>query len=554
MTWGGPPFDGSGLRLLVDGREVLGRDLERRRDNRSWRLEGEGLAVDAVVEVLDGRTLTTLTISGRGHVARVDAAPCQDAPGPGHPALGDGWFAALEHPGADGFGLAVDHDLATGPLHVPPLVLGHTAPGLELSALWDEVDRVRARPPGLIVLANNWYQLGYAGRMEESTVAAELDGFARLPVDLDFYCLDDPWDGNWTEASGLWGRMDPARFPRSLAPLHANGTGIGLWVSPWGGYFDRHDARVAWGRDHGFEVHEGSWPRLCPAGDRYGRHLRESMSSFTAAGVRYWKIDGVQFDCPSTAHGHATGAAGTTDQMDRFASLLAGVRAVDPSTVLTFTSGSNPSPWWLKHADFVWRGGLDDDAPAEFDGGRHERFATYIDSCLDALRGSGVPVSSIVAFSLVENGAVGYREEGDGPDAWARHCWLIVGRGTHHHDLYVAPDSLTSREWDALAGALRWARAHQRVLARSRMVGGRPQAGEPYGFLSTDNTTGEAIVCLRNPSARAQPVAIDLGGQLTDVEQVFGRGARWPVGDLDPFEVVVVSGRWRPGTRPGPRG
>ena len=561
------PAPDAGLRLVVDGRDVTADDLvadgvDQSGERLTWRLTGHGLVVEGAAEAMGDTVVTTLSVSGEGRLQHVDVERwpgiSTGTGGLGQPLVGEGWFAALEHPGAEGLGISVDVDLGrAGTLVVPPLAVGTAAAGCELSALWDEVDRVRARPPGLIVLANNWYQLGYVGRMSEETVKGEIAGFASRPVALDWYCLDDPWDGLWEEGTGIWGRLDPSRFPGGLAALRgacvaAGGGGVGLWISPWGGYFDRHDRRVAWGREHGFEVHEGSWPRLCPAGDRYRRHLAESMSRFTAAGVRYWKIDGVQFDCPSADHGHATGPGGRTEQMDRFAALLDSVRAVDPSAVLTFTSGSNPSPWWLRHADFLWRGGLDDDAPAEYDGGRHERFATYIDSCLDALRGTSVPVSSIVAFSLVENGAVAYRGEGEGQDAWARHCWLMVGRGTHHHDLYVAPDSLSAAEWDVLADALRWARAHERILARSRMVGGRPQANEPYGFLAASAADGRAILCVRNPSARAHDLSAELRAatHMTDLEPVFGRVAD----HLGPFEVAVVSGRWRPGIPPGPPG
>ncbi|MGH9280110.1 MAG: hypothetical protein ACRD12_18675 [Acidimicrobiales bacterium] len=542
------PVPDRGPRLVVDGRvaelEFMGaRPTES--GGLAWRLVGEGLAADLRVEAADTAgavARVNLTVTGTGRLQHVDVEQWATSPGLGQPVLGDGWFAALEHPGAEDLGLAVDHDLAAGPFVAPPLVVGTAPPGDELAALWDEVDRVRPCPPRLVVLANNWYQLGYVGRMNEATVAAELDGFAavgrRHDLDLDWYCLDDPWDGQWEAGTGLWGRLDPSRF----AGLPAGAAGIGLWVSPWGGYFDRHDARVAWGGEHGFEVHDGSWPRLCPAGDRYRAHVAASMARFTEAGVGYWKIDGVQFDCPHADHGHATGPGGRTDQMDRFAGLLDGVRAVRPDVVLAFTTGSNPSPWWLKHADFIWRGGLDDDAPAEYDGGRHERFATYIDGCLDAFRPSSVPVSAVVTFSIVENGARAYRDEGDGLDAWQRHCWLLAARGTHHHDLYVAPDSLSEAEWDVLAHVLRWARQHQAVLARSRMIGGRPQAGEAYGFMSVD-TSGEAILCVRNPTARPQPSpALPGGGELIGAEPVFGR---W-TGELAPFEVAVVSGRWRP--------
>jgi hypothetical protein len=310
---------------------------------------------------------------------------------------------------------------------------------------------------------------------------------------------------------------------------------------------------VAWGGEHGYEVHGGSWPRLCPAGDAYRAHLADCLTAFTRAGVGYWKLDGVQFDCHETGHGHPVGAAGRTDQMDRFAALLDRARAVDPEVVLAFTSGSNPSPWWLRHADFLWRGGLDDDAPDEYEGGRHEAFATYIDSCLDAFRLTGVPVSAVVTFSLIENGVRAYRNDGEGLDAWERHCWLLAGRGTLHHDLYVAPDALSAAEWQVLARVLAWARHHERVLARSRMVGGRPQAGEAYGFVSTG--ADRLIACLRNPSARPQALSVPVEGEVADVEAVHGPAVRIESGglvaELGPFDVALVTARWWPGTARG---
>lgn len=556
------PVAGAGVRVVVDGRDV---DLavvgvDGREGRLAWTMEGAGVAVECVATP-DGEA--SATVSGTGRLQRIDLERWAVGPGLGQPVLGDGWFAALEHPAADGLGLALDVDLGRGPYVSPKAVVRAAPAGQELSALWDELDRVRARPPGLVVLANNWYQLGCMGRMDEASVAAEMEGFrSTVPVPLDWYCLDDPWDGAWAPETGIWGRMDPGRFGGGLGALQAaNGGRVGLWISPWGGYFDRHDARVNWGRDDGFEVTDGAWPRLCLAGDRYRAHVAESMGRFTAAGVGYWKIDGVHFDCDDRAHGHAVGPGGQTDQMDRFAALLDGVREAarpGPDPVLAFTSGSNPSPWWLAHADFVWRGGLDDDAPAEFAGGRHDRFATYIDACLDALRTSGLPVSSIVTFSLVENQAVAYRTEDAGLDAWERHCWLLAGRGTHHHDLYVAPDSLSRAEWDVLARALAWARAHERTLARSRMVGGRPQAGEPYGFVSTSATEGQAIVCLRNPAATPQAVRVDVGGRIEDLEPVWGKatadGPTAVAAELGSLEVALATGRWQPGARPGPPG
>ena len=267
-------------------------------------------------------------------------------------------------------------------------------------------------------------------------------------------------------------------------------------------------------------------------------------------------------------HGHPTGAGGRTAQMDRFERVMAAARRADPDVVVAFTTGSNPSPWWLRTADFLWRGGLDDSG-AGFPGPRHESFATYIDARLQLLRRCAVPVSAIVTFSVVESEACRYRDEGESIADWERHCWLIVGRGTQHHDLYVSPGSLSEDEWAALATALAWARRHQRVLARSRMVLGDPSKGQVYGYAS--HRDGEAVLCLRNPTPRRRRVRFtlaELHGFPPDadvaLDAVYGplpaptgspvkAGRRLTV-TLEPFGVVLFrSSTTANATPPAPR-
>jgi hypothetical protein len=404
------------------------------------------------------------------------------------------------------------------------------------------------------VLTNDWYHLGAPGLHSEDAVGEEAAGLAQVSrrsgLAFDFHCLDDGWDGDWEPAGGLWGRLAPSRFPGGAAAVEeAVGAGrLGLWVGPFGGYGDRQSRRVAWGAAAcGFEVEPGVG-LLCTAGDRYRAHLGHALARWAADGVGYWKLDGVRFACGDPSHGHPVGGGGgRTGQIDRFTGLLDRVREARPEVVLAFTSGSHPSPWWLAHADFLWRGGLDDAQAGA--GSRIDRFATSIDSCLHAYRRSAVPVSALVTFSVVESAACGYRDPDGRLDAWARHCWLAVGRGTLHHDLYVDPGSLGDDEWAVVARALAWGRQNQAVLARSRMVLGSPAEGEVYGFVA--RIGGAATVCLRNPGAGAAEVEVDwtalagLAGVDGDVHvrTVWGR----PVTSvaparlaLEPFEVLLV--------------
>ena len=562
------------VALTVDGRRLTDADLA---PGPAWTLSGHGLTVRVVVEPGHGVERKRVEVSGRGRLTRVEldqwSGPAfagfettgepvpynVGAVGLGQPVFGNGFFAGVEHPlaenlvGRGGAGatlaLPVSVELGDEPWSSPAAVTG--AGGLD--AFWDYIDTLRPVPPRLVTLSNNWYHLGATGLMDEGSVRAEVADFdaigARHGLALDFVVLDDGWEGaieaRWDEATGLWGRMAPSRFPSGVQALGVAtplsgplGPQLGLWLSPFGGYGDRHQARVDWARAHGFEL-DLRRNLLCAAGANYRRHLAEVLTHWTREGVGYWKLDGVSFDCAEPDHGHPVGPGARTAQADSFRGLVDGIRAVRQDAVVIFTIGSHPSPWWLSTVDFVWRGGLDDTA-ADRPGSRLDRFDTYIDTCLQAYRPAALPVSALVSFSIVESAVAGYRGDDSGPDGWARHCWLAAGRGTLHHDLYVAPDSLSEEEWAVLADALDWAKAHEAVLARSRMVLGDPGAGEVYGFAARKGDA--ATACLRNPSPESRPLEVDwpalLGfppGTPLTVTPRYGRPDA-----LGPFGVLVL--------------
>ena len=137
-------------------------------------------------------------------------------------------------------------------------------------------------------------------------------------------------------------------------------------------------------------------------------------------------------------------------QMDGWIAILRTIRQLAPDSVIAFTTGSSPSPWWLTHVDFIWRGGYDDRTVNQA-APKRERFATYVDSCLHVLRGTAMPLASVAVFGLIQNQAVSYVSEGETPEDFARAMWHMVGRGTHHHDLYMSPGTLTAEAWEQLA-------------------------------------------------------------------------------------------------------
>jgi hypothetical protein len=160
--------------------------------------------------------------------------------------------------------------------------------------------------------------------------------------------------------------------------------------------------------------------------------------------------------------------------------------------VIGYTSGSNPSPFWLQHADFVWRGGSDDSHAGA--GEPFDRHNTFLDICLQPHRSTEMPVSAFVTFDIVQGRIAGNRG-----DVFERGVWWLAARTSLHHDWYIQASDLTQEQWKVLARAAAWAKSHEKLFRWSRMIGGDPAQGEVYGFAAFDD--GHGVLALRNPSS-----------------------------------------------------
>ena len=154
---------------------------------------------------------------------------------------------------------------------------------------------------------------------------------------------------------------------------------------------------MAFAHTRGFEI---NGDKLCLAGPRYQEHVTECFSRWAAQGMDYIKVDGFWPDCANTDHGHATGPGGAIQQMDALIRVFAAWRKANPKLVIGYTSGSNPSPFWLQHCDYVWRGGADDQH--EGAGDPFDRYHTFVDGCLQAQRSTEMPISGFVTFDIVQ--------------------------------------------------------------------------------------------------------------------------------------------------------
>jgi hypothetical protein len=440
-------------------------------------------------------------------------------------------FVAIAHPGGESFasdGRIVGaipvaeetpgrEDVAT-----PPLVVGVGEVGRARRAFFEYIDRTRATAACMVILVNDWYWKDKSRPLEALKGLVEVQRATGVPIDS--FTLDDGWDFDWDREHGIWGRLHRQRFPGGWDALRRvgreAGIGISLWFGPIGGYAYR-PRRVEFARSVGYEIYGD---RLCLSGRRYRAHVTESFSKWAGRGMDYIKVDGFWPDCRETDHGHPAGAGAAIAHMDSLAHVFHAWRKSRPDLGIGYTSGSNPSPFWLQHADFVWRGGADDSHAGA--GEPFERHNTFLDACLQEHRSTAMPFSAFVTFDIVQGRVVG-----SGDAVFERGAWWLAARGSLHHDWYVQPSDLSLERWSLLARVARWARGHERLFRWTRMVGGDPRKGEVYGFSSWD--AGRGFLALRNPAPDPRSLesplarllelsAEDLDGPLR-FKPVFGR-------------------------------
>ena len=462
---------------------------------------------------LEGVTLASWRCEGAsGHSAPGKIESALGFPsGCGQPVYVDDLFLAIAHPGAENFTTprgvccrlaAYEEMTANTAVRSRDFVVGAGEAGAVRRALLGYIDATRPVASRMIFLVNDWYW------SDKSHPLAAMEAFARMKqetgVPIDSFTLDDGWDFDWDEATGLWGQLGHDRFPGGWESLQAAGRaahiGVSLWFGPIGGYGVRNQ-RVAFAPKLDFEI---NGDKLCLAGPRYQQHVVDCFSRWGKQGMDYIKVDGFWPDCNKIDHGHAVGPGGAIQQMDALIKVFAEWRKGNPQLVIGYTSGSHPSPFWLQHCDYVWRCGADDEHQGV--GDPFDRYHTFVDGCLQMHRHTAMPVSAFVTFDIVQG-----RTKSSSREAFERGAWWLAARTSLHHDWYVEASDLTPDEWRLLTRASQWAKTQQRVFRFSRMIGGDPRQGEVYGFAAFD--AGAGTLALRNPGA--EPRVFE--GVLADV-------------------------------------
>ena len=382
-------------------------------------------------------------------------------------------------------------------------VIGTTRPGQFRRDFLAYLERERAHPYRTFLHYNSWYDIGYGNPYGEAAALAVIEAYGqelhvKRGVALDSFLFDDGWD----DPKSLW--HFNADFPHGFTPIREAaaryGSHPGIWMSPWGGYAHARQERLEYGKEQGFETNQGGFAL---SGPKYYARFREVCLDM----IRTYGVNQFKFDGTGNVRNAIPGSQFDSD-FDAMIHLIGELRAEKPDLYVNLTTGTFPSPFWLRYADSIWRGGEDDDYAGV--GTDRQKWITYRDGDTFqnvAGRGPLFPLNSLMLHGLIY-AKQAERLHSDPGNDFDSEIRAYFGTGTQLQEMYVTPALLTDENWDVLAESAKWARANAATLVDTHWVGGDPFALEPYGHAAWSPERG--ILVLRNPRDVPQSLQLDV--------------------------------------------
>jgi hypothetical protein len=386
-------------------------------------------------------------------------------------------------------------------------VIGVARPGQLRRDVLTYLERERAHPYRTFLHYNSWYDIGYGNPYDEAAAVGVIDAFGtelkvKRGVTLDSFLFDDGWDDPHT----LWGFN--SGFPHGFTPLKEAtaryDSAPGVWLSPWGGYGRARQQRLLYGREQGFETNQGGFAL---SGPKYYARFREVCLEM----IRRYGVNQFKFDGTGNVSRAIPGSSFDSD-FDAMIHLIGELRAEKPDLYVNLTTGTFPSPFWLRYADSIWRGGEDHSFAGV--GTDRQQWITYRDGDTHknvVARGPLFPLNALMLHGLIYARRAEKLSTDPGDD-FGDEVRAYFGTGTQLQEMYVTPSLLSPHNWDVLAESASWARRNADVLLDTHWVGGDPLLLEPYGHAAWGPARG--ILVLRNPKDTPQSLTLD-------VQQVF---------------------------------
>ncbi len=414
----------------------------------------------------------------------------------GVPFVRDGFFLSGEHPSctqnkeSNGHRLNVGFSLKKGNSWSESSVVGVVPPGQLRRGFLHYVERERASPFHVFPHYNNWTVTCHANHpYDEATVRNTVENWGErfikpYGVKIDSFALDDGWDDCH---NSMW-EFHKDRFPNGFKSLQGllekYNTSFGIWLSPAGGYLEEGKARCAYAKKHGL-LKEGDKKLSLAFPPYYNLFSKRIGDILLEQNVNYFKIDKL----------------GGVEELNAAKQIFEQLRSVRPDIFINLTRDSWPSPFWLRIADSLWRGGSDTRF-ADVLGGKTRQWIAYRDGIVhqNVVEKSPLyPISSLMVHGLIlaRLGRVSQFMNGTMDDFYDQ-AQSFVCSGINCEELYIDYTLMDEERWAFLAKLLKWARANQNIFADVHWVGGDPFKAEIYGWAAW--SPEKMILTLRNPS------------------------------------------------------
>ena len=359
------------------------------------------------------------------------------------------------------------------------------------------VERERVHPYRPFLHYNSWFDIAWdKQKFNEAQSLDAIDQFGRelvqkRKVQMDSFLFDDGWDDD----KSLW--KFHSGFPNGFTPLKTEAakfhSGIGVWISPFGGYDVAKTQRLKYASQFGYETNDSGFSL---AGPKYYERFHDiCLEMVQKYGVNQFKFDGL-------AAGAKANENGLTRDGDAMLRLVEDLRAAKPDIYINQTTGTWPSPFWLLYVDSTWRGGADHDFQGQ--GSWCQRWMTYRDAQTHdnvVIKAPLYPLNSLMLHGIIYAKNASHLTNMSDAD-FAGQAREFFGNGTQLQEMYITPALLDKQNWDDLAEAAKWSRRNADVLVDTHWIGGDPGKGEVYGWASW--SPRKAILVLRNPTD--QPV------------------------------------------------
>ncbi|MCR4926270.1 MAG: hypothetical protein K5917_08280 [Clostridiales bacterium] len=300
---------------------------------------------------------------------------------------------------------------------------------------------------------------------------------------------------------------------------------LGLWIGVSGEDYE-FAKRVEMG-GKGFVNKKAK--EVCSLNEIYRKNFIDFMSEC----LKRYNINSIKLDnfpsrpCESKNHRHIIGGYNdmyfTTDFWEKWLGIISELRnmkkAEEKELWVTVKNNAMVSPWLLQWVNTVWiqntenidfcyknnkkkeLGSSDADALMTY---RDDRYYNFL-----ITRQVQFPVSETYFFDPIYGKKAGFKMN---TANFRKYMYMTAVKGSAFWEMSYSPSMLNEEKWEINAQVISWAKANQKILENSKMIGGIPSYGEVYGYSAWKGTEG--IVALRNPSDFSQDFVLNINSSI----------------------------------------